>query len=304
MRPDHSFRIKPKGPFSLYEAAMFGFGQRHDVAFDGTMRLAFAVDGYRAQAAVALTQDDAGTVHGTIAGVRGAANRTAIIAQTARVLSLDHDATGYVEVGARDPVIARLLKAAPGLRPPLFYSPYEAAAWAVISARRPARAANGWRDKLSAAIGAHFEVADKPMAAFPLPEAILEYGTRDVMRMTGMDLTRVERLMAVAESARSGILDAKRLAKLKPDDARTLLRTIPGIGPFYADLILLRATGVTDLLPDNEPHLMAIVGDLYGLGGPAIPLSLATIASTWAPWRIWVAVLARVAGPRVLTAGR
>ena len=33
-----SFVIEPKGPFSLSEAATFGFGQRHEDRFDGTMR--------------------------------------------------------------------------------------------------------------------------------------------------------------------------------------------------------------------------------------------------------------------------
>ena len=41
-------------------------------------------------------------------------------------------------VGERDPVIGALQRAHPGQRPVLFHSPYEAAAWSVISARRPA----------------------------------------------------------------------------------------------------------------------------------------------------------------------
>src|SRR5690242_6692120 len=40
------FVIEPLGPFSLREAALFGFGQRHEEAFDGCMRLAFCLDGY------------------------------------------------------------------------------------------------------------------------------------------------------------------------------------------------------------------------------------------------------------------
>ena len=66
-----AFRIEPQGPFSLEEAALSGFGQRHDQAFDGTMRLAFCVDGYAGQAAVAVTQDAIGTVTGTDTGNRG-----------------------------------------------------------------------------------------------------------------------------------------------------------------------------------------------------------------------------------------
>src|SRR5580704_17006974 len=111
-----TFTIEPQGPFSLAEAAQFGFGQRQgEHQFDGTMRLAFCVDGYRHHAGVSLTQSAGGSVHGTISSTgdaEGPADQTAVIAQVARVLSIDHDATSYQAVGDRDPVIARLLQAA------------------------------------------------------------------------------------------------------------------------------------------------------------------------------------------------
>src|SRR5947209_18208788 len=116
------FTIVPEGPFSLEESATFGFGQRDAAPFDGTMRLAFCVDGdaYSRQAGVALTQDADGRVHGEVAGD---ADLEIVKAQVARVLSLDHDAREFMKIGERDPIMARLLEAAPGLRPPLFYSP-------------------------------------------------------------------------------------------------------------------------------------------------------------------------------------
>src|SRR5437660_12223656 len=85
------FTIEPQGPFSLEEAALFGFGQRHDEAYDGTMRLAFCVDGYAGQAAVAVTQDATGTVTGTITGRRGGPDPAAVAAQVARVVSVGQD---------------------------------------------------------------------------------------------------------------------------------------------------------------------------------------------------------------------
>lgn len=116
---------------------MFGFGQRQTVAFDGVMRLAFCVDGdgYRRQVGTAVRQDADGAVRGEASGN---ADIAIVRAQVARVLSLDRDGREFVAISDRDPVMARLLAVAPGLRPPLFYSPYEAAAWSVLSARRPA----------------------------------------------------------------------------------------------------------------------------------------------------------------------
>ena len=50
-----SFTITPSGPFSLAEAATFGFGQRDGQGWDGCMRLAFCVDGYQEPTRLALT---------------------------------------------------------------------------------------------------------------------------------------------------------------------------------------------------------------------------------------------------------
>lgn len=118
-----SFTIVPAGAYSLRESAESGFGQRHAVPFDGTMRLAFCSDDLAAHAGVALTQDASG-VHGVVSGD---APVELAEAQTARMLSLDVDAHGYEAVAGRDPVVARVLATAPGLRPPPFHSPYEAA---------------------------------------------------------------------------------------------------------------------------------------------------------------------------------
>ncbi|HET7014989.1 MAG TPA: hypothetical protein VFI65_13825, partial [Streptosporangiaceae bacterium] len=229
------FTITPQGPFSLKEAATFGFGQRAGADWDGAMRLAFCVDGYSAQVGVEVRQDAAGAVHGTVSGE---ADTDLVRRQVARVLSLDHDGTEFTKVAERDPVIARLQQAAPGLRPPLFHSPYEAAAWSVLSARRPARQMMTIRQRLSEAHGATFDLAGQPLAAFPLPEALLE-----VTSFPGIPSDKLERLHGVAKAALAGDLDATSLFELGPDEAMTRLQQIKGIGPFYSSLIVIRGTG-------------------------------------------------------------
>jgi len=297
-----TFVIEPKGPFSLEEAALFGFGQRHDTSFDGTMRLAFCVDGYRDQAGVSVTQGDDGLVRGTIWNDAGGAPQ-AIVAQVARVLSLDHDATGYQALGDQDPVLARLMAVAPGLRPPLFYSPYEAALWAVISMRRPGATAEKWRARLSQAAGFGCEVAGQAMWAVPTPGAIIDLGPEGVAAAAGIEPARAERVVGVARAAQAGALDAATVAALasqSEDEARAALRAIPGIGPFYADLIVIRAAGVADVFPLNEPRLLTTLGRLYDRPGPLAPKEAERLAEAWRPWRTWVAVLCRAAGPRLL----
>jgi DNA-3-methyladenine glycosylase II len=300
--PVATFKIEPQGPFSLEEAALFGFGQRHDETYDGTMRLAFCVDSYAGQAAVAVTQDATGTVTGTITGSRGGPGGTAsaaVAAQVARVLSLDHDARSFVALGGSDPVLASLLAAAPGLRPVLFSTPYEAAFWAVLSARRNRRTGETWRRRIAQAAGETFRVEGQELWALPTPAAITGMGPSGLVEAAGVEAVRAERLCGVAAAALEDTLDAASLAAMSTEEARSLLRTVPGIGPFYADLILVRATGVTDVLPLNEPRLLGLMGELWGLEGPATPAWAAAKAECWSPWRTWVAVLVRAASPRL-----
>ena len=292
-----TFTLIPRGAFSLRESVEFGFGQRDSAAFDGTMRLAFCLDDLVHQVGVAVTQDEHG-VHGEVVGPRaGSAPVERVAAQTARMLSLDVDARGYEAVGVRDPVVARVLATAPGLRPPLFHSPYEAAAWCVLSLRWSGRQAAAVRDRLARAHGLTVEVAGVPMAAFPTPRRLLE-----VSAFEGLPPVKVERLHGVAKAALDGRLDAETIRRSDPDEAMARLREIPGIGPFSAALIVIRASGVCDVSVEQEPRLAATVGRLYGLSGPATAEELRRIGEAWRPFRTWVAVLLRAAANRVQAA--
>src|SRR6476660_5898056 len=187
----NTFSIVPTGTYSLRESAEFGFGGRAADRYDGVMRLAFCLDGYRTQVGVELRQDSAG-VHGVVKGSNNA-ELPAVAAQVARVLSLDHDASGFADVGRHDTVSGRLQAVAPGLLPPLFYSPYEAAVWSVISARRPAQQMAEVRRKLSEAHGRVFELAGRQLAAVPTPAQLLE-----VQEFPGLTPDKIHRLHAIA----------------------------------------------------------------------------------------------------------
>jgi DNA-3-methyladenine glycosylase II len=282
--------IVPRGPFSLRELATFGFGQRLDTSYDGVMRMAFCADGYRGGAGVSVRQDPDG-IH---VEVHGSADPDAVTAQVARILSLDHDGDAFLEVGRRDPVIGRLQEVAPGLRPPQFHSPYEAAAWAVLSARRPARQMAQVRDRLSAAYGTAFDLAGQRWHSFPTPSVLLDVG-----EFPGIPEPKLSRLHAVAQAAWDGRLDAARLGAMDPAAAMASVRELPGIGPFYAALIVVRACGLADVLVANEAIALDTMAGLYGLDGPPSPAELDRLAEPWRPFRTWAAVLIRAAGSRL-----
>ncbi len=289
-----SFTLAPRGPFSLRLLAGFGFGPatgRSDAA-EPVMRLAFCLDDMQGHAGVVLREEPDGD--GVVRGDgHGEADVGAVQRQVARILSLDHDGEAWLGVGDRDPVIRTLQRRYRGLRPPLFSSPYEAAAWAIISARRPARQAAITRRLIAERLGREFELDGERLVAFPTPRALL-----DLEPLKGLPPLKVERLHAVAEAALAGRLDADRLRDLEPQDALAELQELPGIGPFYSMLVLVRASGHADLLAAGEPRVRACAAHYYGLDQPPSPERFAELAEAWRPFRTWATVLLRYAGER------
>ena len=290
-----TLEITPRGPFSLRAAAGFGFGPTEGGGRpfeDGVLRYAFAADG-GGYAGVELRQetDDAAV----IATVHGDGDAAAVQAQIERVLSLDHDGERFLAVGERDSVIGELQRAHPGQRPVLFFSPYEAAAWAVISARQRGVPAATVRASLAESLGESFDLAGATEPAFPQPQRLLEGS----IAVPGLNAEKQLRLRGVAEAALAGDLDPERLHALGPEDAYADLQRLRGIGPFYAGRIVLRACGFADApLVIAEPKVLAHAARFYGL--PDVPdmSRFAELADTWRPFRTWCTVLLRLGGDR------
>jgi DNA-3-methyladenine glycosylase II len=150
------------------------------------------------------------------------------------------------------------------------------------------------RQRLSEQHGRAFEVTGERMAALPTPQQML-----GVESFEGIPEAKLRRMHRVAEAARRGELDVPRLRAMDPEEAMRDLQRFDGIGPFYSALIVIRATGHTDVLPENEPQGLALAGRLYGLGHDASPAEMRQIAQSWRPFRTWAAVLVRAAGPRL-----
>jgi DNA-3-methyladenine glycosylase II len=185
-------------------------------------------------------------------------------------LALDVDARGWPEVGRRDPVIASAQARLPGLRPCGFHSPYEAAAWTVLSQRLRISQAARLRAELIARHGQD--------GAFPAPRTLL-----------GLDLglsgRKSEYLRAVAEAALGGLLDGAALRALDPDQAIQRVQQVKGLGPFAAELVVLRGANTPDGLARHEPRLDAEITEQYGPGH-----TVAEVSQAWRPYRTWAAV--------------
>lgn len=269
-RRRHDVAVEVTGPWSLATSKRFWEGFTPSALTGPTdpdrLHTVFRVDHDWSRAELDVTQD------GTTAQLtlNGDGDLDAAATQVCRFLSLDIDARGWTEVARRDPVIADAQQQLPGLRPCGFHSPYEAAAWSVLSQRIRIAQASHLRDNLI-----HDHGQD---GAFPAPERL---------RTLDLDLPgrKTEYLRAVANAAIEGRLDGAALRALDPAEAITRVQEIKGLGPFAAELVVVRGANHPDALPHHERRLDDEITYRYGTEH-----TLTEVSEDWRPFRTWAAV--------------
>jgi DNA-3-methyladenine glycosylase II len=266
----HRTQVDVLGPWSLATSKAFWEGFTPTAlpkrGHDNELHTVFRVEADWSRAELALTQRD--SVADIV--VTGDGDLDAAAAQAGRFLSLDIDARMWTDVGRRDPVMADAQAKLPGLRPCGFHSPYEAAAWSVLSQRIRIPQAAQLRAKLVADHGED--------GAFPAPHVL-----RDLeLELPGR---KAEYLRAVADAALDGRLDGPSLRALDPDAALEQVQTVRGLGPFAAQLVVVRGANAPDVLATSERRLQAEVVERYGADR-----TLTEVAELWRPLRTWGSV--------------
>jgi DNA-3-methyladenine glycosylase II len=236
---------------------------------------------------VVLMRQRGETITGEVYGPTEA-DRERAWQQALATVSLDVDGRGFLEIGRRDPVIGRLQAEYGNLRPVLFHSPYEAACAFLIGHRISILQTRRIRQRMAEHAGATIEVDGTAFQAFPDPHALLRLES-----FPGVSPAKIERLHWAARAAVEGMLDRARLRSLPETDALTQLRTLPGIGEFFAQGILMRGAGLVDAVTDDDMTPRAIQL-LYRLRERPNRAEVLRRTEAWRPYRMWAVVLLNV----------
>lgn len=281
----HGFTLTAQGPFDFGAALRFvaDWPPTGALPADGrALRFAYCAESDWLPIGVTVTAAPGGVA---VATTRAAGPR--IRQEVARILSLDVDGTGFAKLGEADPVLGELQRRGPGLRPVCFWSPWEAACWAVIVQRSSSLIAARIKQRIAERYGARVTVDGREYAAFPPPMTLLEAGG------LGLPAQKEEWLRGLARAALDGVLTAEHLRALDPQEALAELRALPGVGPFSAGLILIRGAGAPDAFPGAEPRLFALLREAYGLPEDTPPAAYRKLADAWRPYRSWASFLFR-----------
>ena len=194
----------------------------------------------------------------------------AVLAGVARLCDLACDPQAVAQG------LGPLAEAAPGLRVPGAIDGFEVAVRAVLGQQVRVSMAHALAGRLVEAFG-------EPVVT---PFAALHHLFPGAARLAGLDpaalaalgivRSRAQTLVTLARTVASGQLDLGPCADLDATLAR--LQALPGIGPWTAQYIALRALGWPDAWPSGDAVLGKALGGVTRAQADAL-------AQSWRPWR-------------------
>jgi AraC family transcriptional regulator of adaptative response / DNA-3-methyladenine glycosylase II len=193
------------------------------------------------------------------------------VARCRRMLDADADPVAVDGALAEDRALAPLVKARPGLRVPGTADGFELLVRTVLAQQVSLAAAHTFARRLVETYGKPLDAPVGSLTArFPTADALAD-ASFDGVGLTG---GRIKTLRAIATAHACGDLPLDPSADRK--QARARLLAMPGIGPWTADYVAMRALADPDAFPANDLVLRRVAADLK--------------PEKWRPWRSYAAM--------------
>ena len=171
------------------------------------------------------------------------------IAMTRRLFDLDADPVHIHEALDRHRALGRLRRLRPGVRVPGAVDGFEAAIGAIVGQQISVAGARTLLGRIVAAVGANAHSnasTDGSATVFPDADELLATDLDNL----GLTTRRVRTIRALAEAVADGRLHLDLGAGHQ--DTRQQLLSLPGIGPWTADVIAMRALGDPDIMLETD----------------------------------------------------
>ncbi len=205
-----------------------------------------------------------------------------IVNRLRRMFDLDADPQAIAGTLSADTRLRPLLKRRPGLRIPSGWDGFEIAVRAIIGQQISVAGARTLASRLSQRHGQPVPAALPGLDhLFPAPEALAD---ADLVAI-GLTRARAQTVRTVAQAVLDGRVDFRPERTLDDFTARWV--ALPGIGPWTAHYIALRALGHPDAFPADDLVLQrALPSDGTRMSARA----LSARAEAWRPWRAYAVI--------------
>jgi DNA-3-methyladenine glycosylase II len=188
-------------------------------------------------------------------GVAIEPGEAAVVDDVRRYLGAPFDLDAFAGFAATEPVLARLVRALRGFRPPLVPDPFETLVTSISAQQISLQAAFSIRNRLIEAFGVRHDVA----YAFPTRERLALASPEEIVAV-GFSRRKAEYIVGLAQAD----LDLDSLELLPDDEVKAALVALPGIGEWTAEWFLARHLGRPEAWPAGDLGLRKAVLHFYG----------------------------------------
>jgi AraC family transcriptional regulator of adaptative response / DNA-3-methyladenine glycosylase II len=205
------------------------------------------------------------------------ADAQAAVQRCRRMFDLDADPDTVESHFADDPILSPLVRKRPGLRSPGHPDGVELLTRAVLGQQVSVKGARTLAARLGAAVGEPLAVPVEGVThVFPSAEAIAGCTPSDF----AMPAARARALINACQHLAAGdiVIDAGS----DREEIAMKLEALPGVGPWTASYVALRALGDPDVFLPTD---IGVRNALRSLGVESTPKAAARLADSWRPWR-------------------
>lgn len=205
-----------------------------------------------------------------------------IVQRLRRMFDLDADPHVIAQALGDDPRLRPLLQSRPGLRLPSGWDGFEIAVRAVIGQQVSVAAARTLTARLAQRHGTPLSVAfDGLTHLFPTPDRLVDVDLTEI----GLTRARADTIRGLSRALLDGRVDFNPERTLEDFTSRWV--ALPGIGPWTAHYMALRALGHPDAFPADDLVLQkAVPTDGVRMTAKA----LTARAEAWRPWRAYAVI--------------
>lgn len=207
------------------------------------------------------------------------------------MLGLDAPSAPEAALTEIEPRLAPVLDALSGFRTPCFPTLFETCASVLPFQQLSLDAGTAIVGRLVEGFGVQMTVDATARFCFPSPEAIAE-ANPDHLRTTGLSRSKVTALQGLARMIADGSLSSDNLRTLPTPEAIAALRALPGIGPWSANLILLRGFRRLDVFPEGDVGAARNLTDLLQPPAPFTAADASAFAARFGDRRGYLYFLA------------
>ena len=176
----------------------------------------------------------------------------------------------------QDPLLIDSINRFPGLRVPGAFDGFELGVRAILGQQITVKAATTLSSRFAQAFGEPCVTPFADLSRYSAQSQPVAVATIDDIASLGIVSARAKAILAFANACMTGTLRFN--ATLTPEEIMALLVSLPGIGPWTANYIAMRALRWPDAFPKED---IAIRNNLGGL----TPRVAEERSQQWRPWR-------------------